>query len=356
MNKSNNRINIAYFISSHGFGHAARATAVMQYLSSSIDVTFDVYTAVPEWFFPLENINYNYLATDTEITQTSPLSEDLVETKRKLDESIPYDEALIIEVAEKIKKSSIVISDISPLGIVAAKKAGVHSVLIENFTWDWLFELYFQKKSSSVKYFEYVNTLVDTHIKTAPYCDDKKYDYIINPISRIPHRKRDVIRDQTGFSKNDTILLISMGGVKGEYPFIEKLLTYPQYKFIVMGVGKKEFQENNILLLPQNHRYYHPDLIEASDAAIYKGGYSTISECYNAGIPSGVIYRELSPESAPLKRFVDNNMSSCTIKNSDWENGNWLKQLPQILNLKRVSVETPNGSIRVSEIIQELTL
>ena len=43
---------IAYFISPHGFGHAARAAAVMQAISDTdAAVGFEIFTTVPSWFF-----------------------------------------------------------------------------------------------------------------------------------------------------------------------------------------------------------------------------------------------------------------------------------------------------------------
>ena len=43
---------IAYFVTPHGFGHAARAAAVMVALQE-IDpaIQFDIFTQVPRWFF-----------------------------------------------------------------------------------------------------------------------------------------------------------------------------------------------------------------------------------------------------------------------------------------------------------------
>ena len=43
---------IAYFITPHGFGHAARASAVMNAVSDiAPSVSFDIFTTVPKWFF-----------------------------------------------------------------------------------------------------------------------------------------------------------------------------------------------------------------------------------------------------------------------------------------------------------------
>ena len=43
---------IAYFISPHGYGHAARASAVMDAIHDiSPSLRFEIFTTVPQWFF-----------------------------------------------------------------------------------------------------------------------------------------------------------------------------------------------------------------------------------------------------------------------------------------------------------------
>ncbi len=64
---------IAYFISPHGFGHAARAASVMEAIHE-IDpsIRFEIFTASPSWFFQ-DNLsglfNYHYLLTDLGLVQ-----------------------------------------------------------------------------------------------------------------------------------------------------------------------------------------------------------------------------------------------------------------------------------------------
>ena len=62
----------------------------------------------------------------------------------KLNNFLPYDESQIESISKDINKirCQLIICDISPMGIVVAQKARVPSVLIENFTWDWVYENY----------------------------------------------------------------------------------------------------------------------------------------------------------------------------------------------------------------------
>src|ERR1035437_1738709 len=86
------KISIAYFISPHGFGHAARAAAIMAALHDlNQAVYFDIYTLVPAWFFQDSLGPYfavHSLKTDIGLVQKSPLEEDLPATLQSLAEFI----------------------------------------------------------------------------------------------------------------------------------------------------------------------------------------------------------------------------------------------------------------------------
>ena len=134
---------IAFFISPHGFGHAARAAAVMAALAEiESSLRFDIFTTVPDWFFDNSNsfgYQYHWLETDIGLVQKTPFQEDLPATLQKLKSFLPFNQSRITEVAEKIKhlKCQLVVCDIAPMGIRVAKEAGVPSVLVE-IEWNWI--------------------------------------------------------------------------------------------------------------------------------------------------------------------------------------------------------------------------
>jgi hypothetical protein len=138
---------VAYFVSAHGFGHAARAGAVMAELRRRCPaMRFDIFTEVPRWFFA-ESLPgcfaYHRVATDVGLVQTSPLTEDLEATVGALDE-MWRDNQRVERLAGRLQElqCSVAVADISPLGLAAAAAASVPSVLIENFTWDWIYSEY----------------------------------------------------------------------------------------------------------------------------------------------------------------------------------------------------------------------
>ena len=138
-------MNLAFFISSHGYGHAARAAAIMAALQTRhLALRFEIFTQVPRWVFDISltgPFTYHTALTDVGLVQTSPLVEDLPQTAKRLNDFLPFDEARVAELAAQVseRQCAAALCDISPLGIAVARAAGIPSVLIENFTWDWIY-------------------------------------------------------------------------------------------------------------------------------------------------------------------------------------------------------------------------
>lgn len=352
---------IAYFVSPHGFGHAARSSALMSALHSlDPDICFEIYTLIPEWFF-LESLvcpfHYHSLKTDIGLIQKSPLSEDPEATLNALDEFFPFSQQHITEIAQNLTGSSCLyaISDISPLGLLAGKTASIPTVLIENFTWDWIYENYLDKLPGFLKHIRYLGQLFqspDIHITTEPYCQfDASADFIARPISRAPKKDRKSIRNALGIFECEKMILITMGGIQESFRHLDHLHGFKDSVFVIPGGSKDFVRKENLILLPHHSDFYHPDLINACDAAVGKAGYSTISELYNTGTPFGYFSRDTFRESAHLTAFIDANMPSIHLHSKNISNYEWLKHIPDLLALPPVDRIKPNGAFQVAEFL-----
>ena len=123
---------------------------------------------------------------------------DLEATCSQLHTIIPFDDTSLNRLAEKNQDMSLVLCDISPMGIAVAKKLGIPSVLIENFTWDWLYNSYrkdFPGIDCYARYFEKQFASADYHIQTEPVCNPGKADLRCGPIFRRIREKPDRIRE-----------------------------------------------------------------------------------------------------------------------------------------------------------------
>jgi hypothetical protein len=351
---------IACFISPHGYGHAARAAAVMEAIREhDPTVALDVFTRVPRWFFRDSlsgDFEYHDLLTDIGLAQRTPLEADLPETLHRLDRFLPFRQAKLTELADRLRKKSctLVVSDISPLGILVAREAGVPSVLVENFTWDWIYEAYLKWETALKKHLLYLREIFDSadlHIQAEPVCCRRNADLTTSPISREMRTPPRRTREKLGIPENSKVVMITMGGIPEQYPFLKQLQELKDIHFIVPGASSGIERHGNLLLLPHHSSYFHPDLVHASDAVIGKVGYSTLAEVYSAGVPFGYIARSGFRESPKLVSFIRRHMKGWPIGEAAFYEGAWLSTLPELLALPRIRRRTPNGAAQAAKFI-----
>jgi UDP-N-acetylglucosamine:LPS N-acetylglucosamine transferase len=352
---------IAYFISPHGFGHAARAASVMEALAEiESSLQFDIFTTVPDWFFFQSNsftFQHHRLETDIGLVQKTPFQEDLPATIQKLKKFLPFNQSRIAALAEKIRhlNCNLVVCDIAPMGIRVAQEAGVPSVLVENFTWDWIYQGYAEQGFHAFNaYLQSIFAEATYHIQTQPICKPERVDFTADPASRKIKAPSRLIRQRLGLPDGCKAVMITAGGVPKRYGFIDKLKNQTDIHFIISGASDSESIQNNLILLPENSSYFHPDLVNAADAVVGKIGYSTIAEIYQAGVPFGYSARTRYRESKPLVDFVENQLSGFAIGEAEFQNGDWIHRLQDLLALPRIKQGTSNGADQIAGFISTL--
>jgi UDP-N-acetylglucosamine:LPS N-acetylglucosamine transferase len=356
---------ISFFISPHGFGHAARGSAVIESLYD-VDplIRFDIFTSVPEWFF-IDSLSasfrYHDMLTDIGLVQKSAFQEDIDETLRYLDGFLPFGRSRIVDLADRLKRSGakLVVCDISPMGILAAKQAGIPSVLVENFTWDWIYQGYVSSDTRMEKHIDYLKEIfrsADYHVQAEPACDSLPADLIVKPVSRKVRTRGDEIRARLGIPAGRQVVLITTGGIPETFGFIDRLRKISGASFIFAGsdpgVDTKPF--DNIISLPFHSDFYHPDLVSAADAVVGKVGYSTLSEVYHAGVPFGYISRLNFCESDKLVAYIQKHMAGIEIAEKEFRSGDFLSKLDDLLSITRVSRSETNGADQIAGFIADL--
>ncbi len=346
---------LAYFITPHGFGHAARASALMAALLK-IDAAlhFDIFTTVPKWFFDhtlAGHFDYHWYETDVGLVQTNALTENLDATVQKLDTMLPFCTDCIGSLMHSMRQNRVelVLCDIAPMGIAVAQALDLPSVLVENFTWDWIYAGYVEQSPRLAKHILYLKKVfsaADYLIQTEPLCEPRSAaDITVPPMSRVPQKTRTEIRRALGIPANAPTVLLTMGGIRWEYTFLQQLSALSGVYFIVPGAIEKGLaRRDNLVLLPHSSPFFHPDLIHASDAVVGKVGYSTLAEVYHAKIPYGYVTRSSFAESAVLEDFVARKMAGLPISPAEFEAGTWVAKIPELLALPRKNHTQPNGA------------
>ena len=355
--------NVAYFISPHGFGHAARACAVIEALHQ-LDPTieFHLYTRAPRWFFDLSlpfGYHYHDVLTDIGLVQRSPLQEDLAATLERLEHFIPFSPELLAGLAQDLRANDcqVVVCDISPLGIAAARQAGLPSVLVENFTWDWIYSGYLDAEPRLERFIAEFQSLFQSagaHIQTTPFCvSDSQAALVTAPVSRRPRASQAKVRQLLAIPPGVQMVLLSMGGIELHFEFLDRLANLKNIWFVIPGGAESYSLRQNLVLLPHHSDYYHPDLLHAADAVISKAGYSTISEAFYAGIPYGYVSRTLFREAPVLSKFIQQNMAGSEIDGETFQSGNWVGSIQALLRMPRFKRIGPDGSQQIARFLYE---
>jgi UDP:flavonoid glycosyltransferase YjiC (YdhE family) len=351
---------VAYFVSPHGFGHAARVCAVIAELTRRRpDLKAELVTAVPRWFFAdslAPGFNYHQLDCDVGLVQTSPLVEDVGATVERLN-SMWRHQSEVTRVGRWLGEldCSLVVADISPLGLAAARVASIPSVLIESFTWDWIYANYPAAPQPLLEHGHRLAGVFESaglRIQAEPVCAEVEKAAHVGPIARRARREKTEVRSTLGVPADEPMIVVSMGGVQWDYDRFSDF-EHSQGAWIVVPGGSERERERRgrIILLPFHADIYHPDLVAASDVVVSKLGYSTVAETYSAGAALAYIGRPLFPESPVLARWVEERMVAAEISEQSLRNGGWLEEVDGLLTKPPREMDQVNGAAQAAEII-----
>ncbi len=354
---------IAYFVSSHGYGHAARACAVMQsYLKVQPKTHFFIFSQVPKWFFedslPQNAFTYFNEFTDVGLIQKSPFEEDLKATLSALESHFPIAQEKIEKLTTLLNQLNVttVLNDISIVGIEIGKHLQLRTMLIENFTWDWIYYHYvksYPRLQFFIDYFSSVYQQVDVHIQTQPFVKEERSAFQVAPIARRARQTASETRSQLGVKDHKPLVLISTGGIVTRHEFVEQLKSFEAFNFIVPHDVAETTQDKNVIALPHHSNFYHPDLVNASDVVVCKAGYSTVAEIYLHQKPVILIKRPSFAESAILENFASKNLATQIIDPATFRSGKWLSLLPEaVVKRHALNNKIPNGADVAVEIIR----
>ena len=139
---------IVFYISGHGFGHASRCIEVINaILAKRPETRVGVRTSAPRWLFDLTvkgKVTYSTLECDSGIVQVDALTLDEADTIRR---AASFHSDLVTRAASETRAlrelgAGLIVGDIPPLAFAVGASAGISSIGLGNFTWDWIYADY----------------------------------------------------------------------------------------------------------------------------------------------------------------------------------------------------------------------
>ncbi len=337
---------IALYVTSHGFGHASRVSALSQEL---IKLGCDCYivTDRPKFLFPKETSFCHIFsrATDTGMIQDTWKVPSVKKTFTELRNLWQNKESIIQRESSFLKEKAIdlVIVDIPFLPIEAAKRLDIPVFAITNF--DWYFNyVKLTDNNTDPEILSIIEEIKQIYSK----CDES---YILpfsnkDSVEALPRQKkcgnlakssisqRDKVCQQFDIDPNKKLALITFGGIMSDISYFSNLTNNKDYVFLTNSpIGKAD----NIVLLPRDYDYSL--LISSCDVVITKVGYSTLAETCAVGTYLCYATRDNFPEDVPLVEELKHYPNSQHFKLLD----------------NKIEIDLPKGQIN-KEIIPRFTL
>jgi hypothetical protein len=362
---------IVWFISSHGFGHATRDIEVINEIGRlRPDVRTVVRSGVPAAFVEQSAtvpVELQHAETDTGVVQSDSLHIDEAATARQA--AVFHEEfgARADTEAEWLRRlqATLVVGDVPALACTAAERAGVPSIVLGNFTWDWIYAAYPQFEAGAPGVIEAIGAAYAGATRALRLPLHGGFETIrtvrdIPFIARRSRRGRDEARRALGLSLTETVVLASFGGhnlgldygaIAQGNPF-RLLLTDYEYPHDagadrLVRVTRRHMAESGLK---------YEDLIAAADAVVGKPGYGIVSECVANGAAFLYGLRSRFAEQDVFEHEMPDLLRCRRIEQPDLLAGRWQGPIEALLAQPRPTVvpATDGAETAAAAILEEL--
>jgi UDP:flavonoid glycosyltransferase YjiC (YdhE family) len=343
---------IVFYISGHGYGHASRTIEVINaILAKRPEARVGVRTSAPRWLFDLSvkgRINFSTLETDTGVVQIDSLTLDEADSVRR---AASFHADLVTRAASETRvlreiDAGVVVGDIPPLAFSVAASAGVPSVAISNFTWDWIYGDYPRTRLAPALLpairTAYAKTYLALRLPLSGGFQTMTNVRDIPFIARHATKSRQEVVEKLKLPANKPIVLVSFGGyglpsLSSDVPSKSKKYTFVTTTNVPLGRRKEALAERKgaWISLDEEAIYQagirYEDLVAAADAVITKPGYGIVAE--SIANDTAILYtsRGHFPEYDVIVQELPKYTRSAFISHEELFAGKWEPHLDKLL-------------------------
>ena len=288
---------LAVYVSGHGYGHSTRTAEVLRALRvRAAELPIVIRTSAPAFLF--EGVIAPPLAVcrvecDVGLVQRDALVIDEAGTVAACRSFADGWDARVAAEAAWLRDGGarLVLGDIPPLAFAAAAEAGVASVALGNFSWDWV---YSHLAAGEPALIEAAARAGEAYARAdlllrLPFAGDLSAFHCIEDVplvARKPTVAKAAARERLGLDARPAVLLSFGGlGLPGLQPAGFGALTGYQVLLTgqpVVGSGPANVRRIDGPTLA-NAGLDYPDLVGAVDIVVTKPGYGIVSDCIGAG-------------------------------------------------------------------------
>lgn len=286
-------MSLAVYVSGHGFGHATRVAEVLRVVRERApDLRIEVATSAPASLFAgvVANVSVRPLECDVGLVQGDALQIDEEATAVRWTAFRQQWDALCADEADRLRRSRarLVLGDVPPLAFEAARRAGVPSVALANFSWDWIYR-HLAARVPALEEAAGHAAAAYAHAERLlrlPFAGDlSAFPKIVDIplVARRPRAPREVLRQRLGFGRRPVVMM-SFGGLGLPGFDVGVLGLLDQWDFVVST--PLDAAPSNVRALTAAHLAEfdlgYVDLVGAVDVVVTKPGYGIVTDALGA--------------------------------------------------------------------------
>ena len=342
---------IVFYTSDHGFGHAMRAIFLAEELIRRGAFCHFICDR-PGWLFsrlPADSFVVHRRQIDPGLRQSDWLHLDVPGTIRRhrqlyrnLDDLISSEVAFLRGIG-----ASLVVSETAPLGLEIADRAQIPGVVNANFDWHWLYqslsgphpefqplalEAYeWYQKSTLVLRLPFAVGLEET------FADLEDIPLMVGRSDRDPIH----IRQELGIPPDAPVLMWNTGGHSGTMPDFDALLqSLPDWYLVSYAA----FETDHSRFRRIDPRFNTTEIFSTVDGLIGKLGYCTCAEAHAFQVPFLFFARDGYPEDGALAEDTLRLVPSAPLVLGDLENQVWLEKFHAVITRDRSEPPRRDGA------------
>jgi hypothetical protein len=345
-------------ISSHGYGHAARTTAVLAELVRLLpDCQVVLSTAVQPAFLKLAMGETPYVHRpcrwDVGMIQADALATDPEATLAALEDLERALPAQLEEEARWLEAQPIrplILADVPPSAARLAQRLCVPLIWMGSFGWEEIYgplgEAFAPWAEQALAHYRQGDLLLRCPLALPMPWDLPTVDLGITS-STPRHDLAEVAQRLDLPSERDRCVLISFGGLGMEID-PRWLSLWPDHVFV--GVDPRLIEAPNGRLLPPDLRFL--DVMPLAARMLTKPGYSTFCEAFQQGVGLHVVRRQGFAEAPALEKGLQAEGWHRLLEEDDFRRGAW--QLDQPLLAPRAPRLRRDGSAQAADLLSRL--
>lgn len=346
-------------LSSHGFGHAAQAAAVVNALRCrQPDLKLTLRTQLPREFLARRfegHFEITPCDSDVGMVMRSALDVDVSATAGAYARFHADWGRRVRQEARALARlaPSLILADVPYLTLAAAAEVSIPAVAMCSLNWADIYAHYFADNGAEAR--DIHAQILEAYqratcfLRTEPCMPmtDLPNRLTVGPVARLGVDRRDQLKKNIGLASSTRLVAISLGGIDSRLP-VERWPNLPGVHWLVPATWNIARPDATVM---ETLEMSFTDVLCSVEALIGKPGYGLFTEAACNGTPMLYVRRPDWPEEPYLIEWLCRLGNGLEIERSQLEHGDLAEALNRLWKMPRRSPVEPTGTDQAADVL-----